>query len=398
MAEEEGISNRNTKNKYYVKMVILGLIFLYGPLLFAQNNNYVAIRDTLVDMVISGHIDEAVNTVKLRNILFKKDFFILGLVVHASYAKLLTDPPIAIQFFFSYYKKDIIKAWESVLKQHPDNIYVLEVLAGFYLSDKPKKARIIAEQVAERDSCASFPYNIYGRLHIGDKEYLLAASEYRKAYLIANKMTDLVNSSYAYMRADECDSALYFYRKIPNTDTINSHYLLGAVLCYLKTGQHELAKSLLLDLKSLDNLRYWDDVVDTLLSYLHRCEVDSIEQADSCVLHLGSLTTVITEELVAFFSTREIVEVTPYKITSPITKKEYRENVCGKGIKQEPYFHIFIDKKGNVEYVFPLISSGNFEVDEYCEMFILRQKFTPSKVFGRPFSSSAVLPIAIIFR
>lgn len=88
----------------------------------------------------------------------------------------------------------------------------------------------------------------------------------------------------------------------------------------------------------------------------------------------------------------------PYKITSPITKKEYRENVCGKGIKQEPYFHIFIDKKGNVEYVFPLISSGNFEVDEYCEMFILKQEFPPSKVFGRPFSSSAVLPISIIFR
>ena len=375
------------------------IIFLLATtLLFAQAQGYSAIRDTLVEMVVNGHIDEAVNMVKQRNILFKKDHFILGLMVHVSFTKLLRQPPIAMNFFFTYYKKDIRKAWENVLKQHPDNIHVLEVLAGFYVSDKPKKAKEIAEQVAERDSSASFPHEICGRLHFKDKDYLLAAHESYKAYLITNEITNLANSAYAYMRAGEFDSALYFYGKISKTDTINSYYLLGAVLCYLKTGQQELAKSLLLDLKNLGNLRSWDDVADTLLNYLDGCEIDSVEKTDSCILYLGSLTTVITEETVDFFNTREIAEIMSYEVTSPITKKEYRENVCGKGIKQEPFFHVFIDNKGNVGYVFPLISSGNFEVDEYCEKYLSKQKYKPLKLFDRPFSSSAVLPISIIFR
>ena len=104
------------------------------------------------------------------------------------------------------------------------------------------------------------------------------------------------------------------------------------------------------------------------------------------------------DERLSFFNTYDIAEIMSYEVTSPITKKQYRENVCGKGIKQEPFFHVFIDNEGAVDYVFPLISSGNFEVDQYCESFISKQTFRPLRIFGKPFSSSAVLPVSIIFR
>ncbi len=376
---------------------IIILLSLSLPFILLIDTNYAVssdispLRNTICAQIISGDLEQAIITVKYNNLLYKHDPLIIGLMSYAYTQDLLTEMPLAFLFYRRHYHKQILKTWHLMLKENPDNPYILKILAWLYSSDDRKKAEEFAGNAAAISGDKAFLFFIQGIMHEDKKNYELAINAFRNAYTADSCLRHLVSLAYTYQRANQPDSALYYFSKLPHQDTIYNYYLFGAVLCNMKKQNYDKAISLLDSMRLIRTDFYSLEKIDSLIKYARFYGSDSFAKDDSCVIVFGSLTVLLTCDSISYYTTGDIRKSARFDKVKWMTKKEYHENISAKGIKEQPYFIVLIEKNGTVFDIFPLISSGNYEVDEYLTQYLHKQTYKPATVFGIPTAASMIV-------
>jgi TonB family protein len=377
------------------------LILIFSLIVF-ESVDVTQTRDSTIQQIKQGRWETAIANAKFSLIHESEDDLLLGIIKFAEVKGFISDLNPKFQYLLNIKKSNIIKIWEKFNKENKDNENILQVLAILYLDTDLEKTKLYTKRILELDSLNSFAYFIVGCTHEDSEDYEKAIQCYQKAFRFDTTFTDcFIVIANSYMMTDNYDSALVYFRQIPQDNSnFNSAYL-GEIICALKRGNIADVESVL---SVMDNqeIEHGIKSINEIQKYLNGLKESNLTPQDSFIVFIPvklnrinwrsskTLVAILTAGDIDIIKTK-VYEKKPKPLSIPAPK--YPESARRAGIEGDVIIKVLVNIDGSILDARIFISSGFQELDSAALEASMKAKFEPAKQFGRPVKVWVSIPV-----
>jgi protein TonB len=363
-------------------MLITAFLICASP----ETPQFKAMRDSVIQDILAGNDSCAIIKVEKNICGHPNDYLLLGYLSYAYDDITLQDLPDNLKLLCRLVNKDVIKAWETFLCKHKNNIPTLEIACHLTGTENETKARSYACQIIKLDSLNPCPALINGIFEIIKNRIDSAFLYFRQSYSLDSTYVPTLRClRKIHFKLGNYDSVLAYNMKIMNRSLkpkIINELILNSVILYLKLRSYDQAEELLqrynktieddVKVKTVSDIRkYIDNIKKNIKSpkftfiYSPEWDIAAILSADSIAVY----------EYNDIFSPAEVIRY---------SQPKYPEAARIRGVEGIAILMILVDEKGTVEDAYVAISSGYEVLDQAALDAIWQTRLKPATVFEKP--------------
>jgi TonB family protein len=387
----------------------MGLFCALTILVFSQTEQNLAIRDTVIQNILSGN-DSAAIRISEEVLLFSKGFvdpILLGFLYYAYENILSLSIPPSISYLGKKKEFNLMDEWNQLSEKHPANITVLKIYCFLCVGTNDYKAVELVEKIKATDSLNAYPDFIPGFIFeykdslinalpffqhafLKDSLFLPTIEKLTKIYYLTGQYDNAIHYGKKFLEiTDQKKTAFTRYQKI--YDRQLDEMTVTLLICCLKNRDTGQVEELLTSYSPPSDSSLLTYGLIDIRTFIKVQKNNSLSLADTFYIPVAGFGTaaILTADSISIVFAKDY-STKPEPITT--VEMKYPKEAIKKRYEGEVVVAVIVDERGKVIKARIEISSGYSILDKTALKEVKKFRFKPATFFGKPVKVGVYIP------